>query len=65
MAMAAHPLGETLELVGIEANERGQSCEEHKVCGSVLKEDTVVRLRRIQVKGDELKITLTIQIKLF
>ena len=54
MAMeAAHPLGETLELVGIEANERGRSCEEHKVCGSVLKEDTVVRLRHIQVKGDE------------
>ena len=54
MAMAAHPLGETLELVGIEAGDRGRSCEEHEVCGSVLKEDNiVVHLRCIQVKGDE------------
>ncbi len=34
---------------------QGCSCKEHKICGKVLKEDVVVRLRKIQlmVEGKE------------
>ena len=38
-----------VEIVGIEASSNGRSCEEHDVCGSVLTEDVVVRLRKVQV----------------
>ena len=47
--MATHPSGITVEIVGIEASSNGRSCEEHNVCGSVLTEDVVVRLRKVQV----------------
>ena len=32
--------------------DRGHSCEEHAVCGSVLEEDMVVRLWKVQVLAD-------------
>ena len=34
---------------------QGHSCEEHEICGKVLKEDVVVRLRKLQlmVEGKE------------
>ncbi len=34
---------------------QGRSCDEHEICGEVLKEDVVVRLRKIQlmVEGKE------------
>jgi hypothetical protein len=51
-AMAHHPTGITVEIVGIEASNRGRSCEEHAVCGSVLVEDSVVRIRRVQILND-------------
>jgi hypothetical protein len=44
-----HPTGVTVEIVGIESSDTGKSCEEHDVCGSVLCDDVVVRLRVIQV----------------
>jgi hypothetical protein len=47
--MATHPSGITVEIVGIEASSNGRSCEEHNVCGSVLTEDVVVRLRKVQI----------------
>ena len=47
--MATHPSGITVEIVGIEASNNGRSCEEHDVCGSILIEDVVVRLRKVQV----------------
>ena len=45
----AHPPGIVVEIVGIEMGCQGRSCEEHVVCGSVLEEDMVVRLRKVQV----------------
>jgi hypothetical protein len=50
-----HPSGIVIEIVGTEMSCQGRSCEEHDICGEVLKEDIVVRLRKIQlmVQGKE------------
>ena len=47
--MSFHPLGEIVEIVGINSNTNGRSCEEHHTCGCVLEEDCLVRLRKHQV----------------
>ena len=47
--MSFHPLGEIVEIVGINSNTNGRSCEEHHTCGCVLEEDCLVRLRKRQV----------------
>ena len=44
------------QIVWIEASSNGRSCEDHDVCGSILAEDVVVRLRKVQIvnaKGKE------------
>ena len=53
--MATHPTGITVDVVGIQAGDRGRSCEHHDVCGSVLQVDSLVRFRAVQVvvKGKE------------
>ena len=43
-----HPSGIVIEIVGTEMSCQGRSCEEHENCNEVLKEDAVVRLRKIQ-----------------
>jgi len=48
----AHPTGITVDIVGIKASSSGRSCEEHDVCGIVLQEDTVVRIRHVQIIVD-------------
>jgi hypothetical protein len=48
-AMATHPPGIVVEIVGTLMGDRGRSCEEHAVCGSVLEEDMVVHLRKVQI----------------
>ena len=45
--MAQHPWGCTIEIFGIESPTNGRSCEEHVICGSVLQDDVVVRLRKV------------------
>jgi hypothetical protein len=50
--MAHHPSGITFEIVGIERGDRGCSCEEHDVCGTVVEEDTLLRLRKEQILVD-------------
>jgi hypothetical protein len=50
--MSFHPTGITVEIVGTKSNSQGRSCEQHLVCGSVLKEDDVVRIRKVQVIVD-------------
>ena len=47
--MSFHPLREIVEIVGINSNTNGHSCEEHHTCGCVLEEDCLVRLRKRQV----------------
>lgn len=47
-----HPIGITVDIVGIEAGNRGRSCEEHNVCGSILEENAVVRIRHVQILVD-------------
>ena len=53
--MLSHPLGEIVEIVGINYNTNGHSCEEHHTCGCVLEEDSLVRLqkRQVYVNGHE------------
>jgi hypothetical protein len=51
-AVAAHPPGVVVEIVGTLMSDRGRTCEEHAVCGFVLEEDMVVRLRKVQVLVD-------------
>ena len=51
-----HPMGIIIKIVGLNASDRGRSCEEHTVCGAeVLKIDSVVRFRaeQINVNGTE------------
>ena len=51
-----YPSGIVVEIVGTEMSCQGRSCEEHDKCGEeVLKEDIVVRLRKIHlmVEGKE------------
>jgi len=47
-AEATHPPGIIVEIVGIEKGDRGRSCEKHDLCGEVVEEDTLLRLRREQ-----------------
>ena len=53
--MGLHPTGVVVDIVGINTSSNGRSCEEHKVCSSVLKLDSLVRFREVQiiVKGKE------------
>lgn len=51
LPLICHPCGITVEIVGIERSHGGRSCEEHDVCGTVLQEDCVVRIRRMQIIG--------------
>ncbi len=47
-----HPSGITLEIVGIEFGTNGRLCYQHDdVCGSVIEEDVVVRLRKMQIRN--------------
>ena len=47
--ISRHPPGIIVQIVGTEVGTNGQSCEEHAVCGSVLEEDMIVRLLKVQV----------------
>ena len=47
--MSHHPWGQTVEIFGTESPTNGHCCEEHTICGAVLTEDSVVRLRKVQV----------------
>jgi hypothetical protein len=44
-----HPTGLTVEIVGIKASNNGRSCDQHDMCGSVLDDDVIVRLRKVQI----------------
>jgi len=47
--MACHPSGVCVDIVGINTGDNGRSCEHHKVCGSVLEVDMVVRFQCVQL----------------
>ena len=51
--MAQHPWGRMIEIFGIESPTNRRSCEEHAICGSVLQDDVVVQLRKVQVLIEE------------
>ena len=44
-----HPCGILVKILGTKVSCQGRSCKEHKICGKVLKEDVVVRLRKLQL----------------
>jgi hypothetical protein len=48
-----HPDGLTVDVVGINASDRGRNCEDHPFCGEIVALDIVVRFRRemIHVAG--------------
>jgi hypothetical protein len=50
-----HPCGILAKIVGTTVSCQGRSCKEHEICGKVLMEDVVVRLRKMQlmVEGKE------------
>ena len=52
-----HPSGIIVEIVGIDRGDRSRSCEEHNVCGSVVEEDTLLRLRKEQIMVDGVEET--------
>jgi hypothetical protein len=48
--MATHPSGDTVEILGIECGTNGRTCDVHtEYCGELIKEDVVLRLRKVQV----------------
>ena len=55
--MGYHLVGITVDIVGINSGDRGRSSEEHEVCGSILKLDMVVRIKREQVVVDGMEET--------
>ena len=44
-----HPNGKQVEIVGLEDGGRGRSCEVHAICGAVVRLDTVLHLRKVQI----------------
>ena len=48
-AMATHPTGETVDIVGINCGDNGHSCEEFPVCGDAFKHDSLVHLQSEQM----------------
>ena len=46
-----HPSGITVEIVGIESGTNGRSYYQHDICGSLVEEDVVLRLRKIQIRN--------------
>ena len=44
-----HPTGITVEIVGIEANSNGRSFYQHDFCGTLVEEDIVLRLQKVQI----------------
>jgi hypothetical protein len=50
-----HPCSILVKIVGTTVSCQGRSCEDHEICGDVLKEDVVVRLCKMQliVEGKE------------
>ena len=45
--MMTHPKNIVVDIVGIEIGDRGCSCEEHEICGSVLRNDMAVCLQKV------------------
>ena len=44
--MSQHPIGAVLEIFGTETSEFGSVCEDHEICGKILEEDMIVRLKK-------------------
>ena len=51
---AVRPMGMVLDVVGTARGDRGRNCDEHEICGEVLEEDVVVRLRWEQTVPNKL-----------
>ncbi len=47
--ISRHPPGIIIQIMGTEVGTNWQSCEEHAMCGSFLKEDMIVRIWKVQV----------------
>jgi hypothetical protein len=47
--MSSHPIGSTVDIIGISAKDQGRSCKCHCKCGEVSKLNVVVRFRWVQV----------------
>ena len=58
MAPTHHPTGIEVDIVGTEASGNGQSCFYHKVCGSIVAVDTVMRFQKIQILNRKSELNL-------
>ncbi len=47
--------GHQLEIVGIDANDRGHSCLKHKKCGALVTEGTIVLLALVHLTVDDVE----------
>ena len=47
--MPYHPSGNLVDIIGINTSDKGRSCGEHARCGSVLRVDTLVWIRLVQI----------------
>ena len=47
--MPYHPSSILIDIVGTNASDKARSCEEHASCGSVLRVDTLVSFRSVQI----------------
>jgi hypothetical protein len=45
-----HLTSVVVEIIGMEMDDRGCSCEEHRNCGEVIGKDVVVCLRKVQIQ---------------
>jgi hypothetical protein len=45
-----YPTGVVVKIVGMEIDDRGHCCEEHRNCSEVMAEDVVVSLRKVQIQ---------------
>ena len=46
-------MGQTVDIVGTNTNTLGRTCEIHSTCGVVIRLDTVLRLRSIEIRPGE------------
>ena len=58
MAPTHHPVGVEVDIVGTEESGNGQSCFYHKVCGSIVTVDTVVKFWKIQILNRKAELNL-------
>uniref|UniRef100_A0A6U3BKK2 Uncharacterized protein n=1 Tax=Entomoneis paludosa TaxID=265537 RepID=A0A6U3BKK2_9STRA len=58
----SHPTHETIHILGTQACNNGRSCEWHDICGLLVEEDSLVRLKKVSIpsKGGALETAIAV-----